>query len=233
MERSRRCERPERWDAGRRRALGAPGKGRCRSPGGVGAPGEPGSGSTDGSGARESSHDGWRAPFPAPGKVPFSDGSWPADSRARLVPSVVHGHYLALRWTRYRVRENAYRHLDRVEWAALVPRVLSWVERAQRAGETWEAALDRVVLSALTAFFKKPGKRSEEYPKGFLIEKAHPLERLTGDLEWVEGRIAEQLDPRGFDATPAQQTPRRELEPVDPQELGEILEQVRQAARAA
>jgi hypothetical protein len=60
------------------------------------------------------------------------------------VVAAVHGHYLALRWTKYRIRDESYARLDRVDWSCVVPRVLAWVEERKRKGEPWDAALDRV-----------------------------------------------------------------------------------------
>ncbi len=142
--------------------------------------------------------------------------------------AALHGHYLALRWTKYQIRQDAYPKLDRVDWGSVVPRVLAWVEGRKRQGETWDAALDRVAQQSLITWLRKPGKKSPDYPRGWLIHTEHPLERLAKDLDWVGERLPT------YHAQPVAAPARiANVEPVDQDKLAQLLADTAAKLRAA
>ena len=156
------------------------------------------------------------------------------DTRRRRVREYVRGLYLELRRSKYGIPgKNGYRNEHRVDWSPIEDCFLELAEDAEACGHSCDAALDLVVSLGLGAWIERPGEKDRFNPQseGWLRDRRHQLERLTRDLDWVASEVSSRMRPAAKEQK--RNSPRHEVEVVDPAELRIALADVRQALGAA
>ncbi len=95
-------------------------------------------------------------------------------------------HYLAARERRHHIPADfGYRDVHLVDWEALAGWLERLVELAQRPGEDWWEALERLCERVFAVWLARNGNGESTW----LRDAKHPLERVLRDLDWIAGEL--------------------------------------------
>ena len=95
-------------------------------------------------------------------------------------------HYLAARERRHHIPADlGYRDAHLADWQAIGEWLQRIVSLAQRPGEDWGEALERVCERVFAVWLARNGNGDSTW----LRDAKHPLERVVRDLDWIAGEL--------------------------------------------
>ena len=104
----------------------------------------------------------------------------------RRICEVALRHYLKAREYRHHIPAAfGYRDAHLVDWQALSEWLQRIVSLAQRPGEEWGEALERVCERVFAVWLARNGNGDSTW----LRDAKHPLARVVRDLDWIAGEL--------------------------------------------